>query len=697
MVLGCVAPVGAVQGSGSPGLSAWFVDSLVKVFPGDVPGAHALRSPEFSGARDQHVSVQLAIRSSRPLPDLTVEVKPLKGGAGRRISSVEVHRGVLGGASRRAAAQDPPPYNIILLTPDQLRADYMQTYDYPLPDTPNVDEFARQGTVFTRAYSAGPWTTPSFGAILTGLFPTVHGMTLPPFQGCGPSITNPLIEGSLPPVPSFLALSPHKPILPELLRAHGVATAADNANCWSVWDIRERGWDQFKFFPGYQTQVEGHPDHADSFYLTAPKTLAWAQQFLTANRARRFFIWVHFMEPPSPYNAPREYDHFRNPDDYPNLYDDNGAGRGELHNLGRLGDVHAIHRLEQLYASKILYVDHYVGELLKTVSELRLDKNTIIVLVSDHGELLYSHPKDFNTADHCSVYDADLHVPLIFRGPGIPAGKRVDALVSHYDVLPTLMDLEGLSAPANLDGTSLKPIFLGQASSVHHYLFGEESVLTPQYSVRDARYKLIETLRTGEIQCFDNQTDPGEAEDICGQIPRKAAELKHELDLHIQAMIGKAKSYPDWENNQALAVLEQRDSKALEAMTPPELSVNGDVQLTGRAWRAVEGATDSQGSDYWAPPGPGTATALWRADDLIGDYEVSLWYTGGSDPGQKLASDANFTVRFKGGTLSFPIDQSQGQGRWNLLGRFRDPVDVELTNRASGPVVAGTVRFVRVE
>jgi hypothetical protein len=92
MVVGFLAPVGAAQGSGSARLNAWFVDSLVKVFPGDVRGAQALRSPEFSGARNQHVSVQLAIRSSRPLPDIMVEVKPLEGGAGRRVSSVEVHR-----------------------------------------------------------------------------------------------------------------------------------------------------------------------------------------------------------------------------------------------------------------------------------------------------------------------------------------------------------------------------------------------------------------------------------------------------------------------------------------------------------------------------------------------------------------------------------------------------------------------------
>jgi hypothetical protein len=92
IVAACLIPTGVARGSGSSALSAWFVDSLVKVFPGDARGAHGLRSPEFSGARNQHVSVQLALRSSAPLPDLTVEVEPLEGGAGRRVSSVDVHR-----------------------------------------------------------------------------------------------------------------------------------------------------------------------------------------------------------------------------------------------------------------------------------------------------------------------------------------------------------------------------------------------------------------------------------------------------------------------------------------------------------------------------------------------------------------------------------------------------------------------------
>ena len=91
-IANCLVSAGMATGRASSPPSAWFVDSLIKVFPGDARGTHSLRTPEFRGARNQHVAVQLALRSSTRLPDLTVELKPIEGGAGRRISSVEVHR-----------------------------------------------------------------------------------------------------------------------------------------------------------------------------------------------------------------------------------------------------------------------------------------------------------------------------------------------------------------------------------------------------------------------------------------------------------------------------------------------------------------------------------------------------------------------------------------------------------------------------
>src|SRR5208282_5379311 len=113
------------------------------------------------------------------------------------------------------------PYNVLLLTPDQMGADFMHTYGYPSPDTPNLDELAREGVVFLHGYSAGSWTTPSFGSILTGMFPTVHGMTLPPPESCGGEIARALLSGNIPPVPDFLTLSSQKLVLPQLLKPYG--------------------------------------------------------------------------------------------------------------------------------------------------------------------------------------------------------------------------------------------------------------------------------------------------------------------------------------------------------------------------------------------------------------------------------------------------------------------------------------------
>lgn len=596
-----------------------------------------------------------------------------------------------------ARAQKIAPYNVILLTADQMSADYMQLYGAPYANTPNLDKLAARGTVFTRMYAGAPWTTPSFGVILTGLFPTVHGMTLPPYEGCGPSISRPLTNGTVPSVPSDLLLSPYKPIIPEMLKPYGVITAADNANCWSIWDIVHRGWDYFKFFPGYQLPVPDHPGSSE-FYLTASKTTAWAEQWLEEHHNERFFLWVHYMEPHAPFNEPPAYDIYRVPGDFSNVSDND-----KLQRLAKLQNIHAIRRLRELYAGKILYADHYIGQLLDTVHKLGLSKDTIIIFTSDHGELLYSHPRDFNTIDHRSLYNADLHVPLIVVGPGVPSGQRLSDLVSNYDIAPTIMSLEKLPPPTRTDGVSLKGLMEGAAKQApHQYIFAEETNLTPQYSIRDSRNKVIETMRTGSIQCFDEATDWRELRSICGQIPDQAAELKAILDKHIQSEIEQAKSYADWKNNVALAVLEQRDSKALELLSHSRTVItptNGSrYQLTGRAWGVDDASNNFRNFAYWAPPGPADAYVIWRSDTpFVGDYEISVWYGGIDKPGVDQATDADYTVHFKGGSLSFPVDQTVGQGEWHSLGVFHDPTYVRLTNRADGAVVAGAIEFVKAE
>jgi hypothetical protein len=233
--------------------------------------------------------------------------------------------------------------------------------------------------------------------------------------------------------------------------------------------------------------------------------------------------------------------------------------------------------------------------------------------------------------------------------------------------------------------------------------YAEETAIEPQYSIRNQQYKLIESLRTGKVQCFDNINDPEEQRDICFQIPREAAQLKQALDIHLKDMIAQAKSYSDWENNVALAVIEQRDSRSLRDLAPAEQVITTDsgepwIQLNGRIWSLSDHLQNCEDACYWAPPGPSDASAIWRFDTpLIGKYQVLIKYGRSSLSEQRFATNANFTVRFKGGTLSFPIDQNRNQGQWNVLSTFDDPIQVELNNQADGPVVAGAVRFTRVE
>ena len=165
-----------------------------------------------------------------------------------------------------------------------------------------------------------------------------------------------------------------------------------------------------------------------------------------------------------------------------------------------------------------------------------LDSKSIVILTSDHGELLYSHPRDYNTTDHFSLYDTDVHIPLIVRGPGISAGRGVNTIVSHYDLLPTILDLENLPRQPHVDGKSFKDVLLGGSSGqIHDYLYGEQFDLVPEFSVRDERYKLIATLPDrGVSTAFDHLVDPGEAHNVCLEIPQVAARLRKALSLHLQ-------------------------------------------------------------------------------------------------------------------------------------------------------------------
>jgi arylsulfatase A-like enzyme len=536
--------------------------------------------------------------------------------------------------------------------------------------TPKIDRLAERGTRFAHFFTVGSWTAPSFAALHTSLFPSRSGVTL--FWR-----------------PGMPVLDKDIPVMTEVFKNHGYYTLALVNNSLAGQALTGRGFDEYYEGAAIAIDVTQRAGlEANSLY-TAPATLARVIPWLDHHPAQPFFLYVHFWEPHSPYNPPAEDDIFKS-DAYPYLSDAGyDVAHAPLKRLAMLGDQKAIERLYQLYDGKIHFVDRYVGKLLDHVHELGLDGNTVIAFTSDHGELMFSHPKDFLTADHRSLYDANLHIPFIVAGPGIPAGKVIEGLGSNIDSAPTLLDLAGLPPLDDAEGRSLVPMIRGEVSAVNQYIYAEEDAGILARSVRSENYRLIKYLWNGTTQLFDLKNDPGELVDVAQEHPAVLAELSARLDEWMKV-------------NQPSREVQLRRWKIFtqpeKEITVDDQTIGGRFLLTGGGWHN-DVATESgnwEGGAFWTEGGDGSRTAVWRSDDpLIGTYRIWLYY--GHPSVGCLAPNAPFTIVSEGGSKTLRVDFNRGAGEWKILGTAANPYYVRLTNAANGAILADAVKFERID
>jgi arylsulfatase A-like enzyme len=565
-------------------------------------------------------------------------------------------------------AQSARP-NVVVLVLDQLRADELHCYGNLRLTSPNIDKLASRGVTLSHFYTVAPWTSPSFGTLHTSLFPSKHGVTL--FWKTGMPLVNKDV-----------------PTLGEAFRDSGYHTAAFVDNSLGGKPLMGEGFEDF---------VDGSssaPDitrRAAGVKIGAPYTtanvLAWLDQ--RQGESRPFFLYVHFLEPHSPYNPPPSDDLFKS-DAYPDLTNDGyDLARGRLLRLALNGDPKAVERLYQLYDGKIHYVDSYVGQIFDRLHSLGLDGNTYVLLTSDHGELLYSHPDDFLTFDHRSLYDTVLHIPLIVAGPGIPEAQINPALASNIDTAPTLLDLAGVPPLGDAEGHSLVPLLEGKVKSLNDYIFAEEDVEIPERSVRTNDYKLIRNLWTGQEQLFALKTDPGELHDVSKENP----EIVKQLETHLDAWMRVNEPSPEVQLRRWKIYTE-----ASQTVIVDDIGIGAAFLIRPRReWHSDEipASGNYGGTSFWTEPGDGSRIALWRGDTpLVGQYKVYV-YAGHPQVGP-LATDARFKIVAEQATKTVTVNLQEKPGEWRLLGTFDNPRYVELSNAADGIVVADAVRFERV-
>lgn len=184
-----------------------------------------------------------------------------------------------------------------------------------------------------------------------------------------------------------------------------------------------------------------------------------------------------------------------------------------------------------LYAGEIAFTDVQVGRVLDELAALDLLKNTIVVITSDHGEILYEH--EYYFGHDIALYEECILIPLVLRIPSIDsARRRVAGLVQSIDIFPTILEALGIACPPGVEGKSLIPLVRGTAEATTDYAFSEtfpfpEKCL-PRHAIRTGSAKLVwreDPPATLTKEFYDLKADPGETRNLYPSNPDGAVGL----------------------------------------------------------------------------------------------------------------------------------------------------------------------------
>jgi len=432
-------------------------------------------------------------------------------------------------AAFNPAAKGTGP-NIILIAADALRADYLKMYDpAAVANTPNLEKFAKENTLFQNCFAQSSWTKPCFATIFSGSYPGCHTATTKTSMLSSGTITFPQLLQSGGYYTKGLANNPNIAAAFQFnqgfhdyvdLKPRRYFAASYSASKLALYEILRRG--RHTVMSKISKKM-----HVEDFYQPAENVTAEALNWLDSPARPKeapLFLFVHYMDPHDPF-----MDHTKP-----------GVGYARVR-MESPDPEKFLEPMRQAYNSEIEYMDQHIGVLLDGLRQRGLYDNSLILFTADHGEEFFDHNGWWHGQ---TLYDELVHVPLMLKLPGASRPQTAKNFARHIDIAPTLLQFAGVQPDPKMQGAPL----LDKAGNL------STTTVDSVYAESDFENNIIQAVRTGGIkvirtnednsrklpalQVFDMQKDTEEKNNIADDPRRDPVQLT--LDSMINMSINCA-------------------------------------------------------------------------------------------------------------------------------------------------------------
>ena len=412
------------------------------------------------------------------------------------------------------------PYNLLIITIDTLRADRLGCYGCKEAETPNIDRLAGKGVRFENCYSSIPLTLPSHCTIFTGREPITH------------KVRN---NGSY-------FLDKREETFPEILKSHNYTTSA----IISAWVLHSKfGLNQG--FDYYDDSLDIKQMAGNLAEITADVVYNKFRHWLEMNHHQKFFSWIHFYDPHSPFQPPGEY-----------------AKRFK----------------SNPYDGEVSFVDFQIGKIIEDLKIKKIIDKTLIIITSDHGEAFGEH-KEIGHGIFC--YEESLRVPLIFYNPPtFKKGRVVSQRTRLIDIMPTILELLQIEIPPTIRGNSFAQLLfedveIRDPTVYFESLFGKEEMnWAPLTGIISENYKYISLP---EPELYDLKNDPMEETNLYKKKNRLAKDMDQKLKKFMVSNAGfkgsskRDLSKDDIKKLETLGYI-SKDSQKSKIVLDPKVGIN---------------------------------------------------------------------------------------------------------------------------